>query len=194
MTDSTPQPPCIGPDGHVAPDTPPDAFSAIFPDFADVRIVMRAAVVGERCTGLHSTVTSDWGTTGPGPHIGSFAVGFDPPRPEAPLAYVAGTPGAPGITVRLGRNKGALSLTDQQRLLDAYQTVITGAVGSFSKRGRKVGSTDVTREEWGTTLALLKPQHPRLHGHDGLIHAMAQQLLVSIKTINRYHKKEGWPL
>ena len=73
----------------------------------------------------------------------------------------------------------------------AERVLLTGR--PFHMRGRTLGSTDVTREQWDRALAKLKHKYPRTSGRDGLIHAMAGELFVSTKTIKRYRSK-GWPL
>jgi hypothetical protein len=141
--------PCIGPDGHIPPDADAKPLSALIPAFPDMRLIALPAAIGGRCTGLHSTVTHEWGATSEGPHLATIAVGFDPPRPHAPDAFVGGVPGLPGEIVRTGHNGDDLGADDRQQLVDAYQAVIEGRGGPIQlsrRRGKPEGATTYPRD------------------------------------------------
>jgi hypothetical protein len=128
---------CVGPKGHVTAGSIGEAFSALIPTFPDVRLIARPALIGERCTGIFSAVAHEWGATGPGPHLGALLVLYDPPRPQAPRAFVRGLPGAPGEVARAGHNGEDLGPADRQRLVDAYQAVIEGRGGPLQRTRRR---------------------------------------------------------
>jgi hypothetical protein len=128
---------CRGPAGHISPDDAGADFSALIPAFPDVRLIARAALIGERCTGLFSTVAHEWGAAGPGPHLGALLVLYDPPRPQAPRAFVRGVPSAPDEVLRTGHHGEDLGPADRQRLVDAYQAVIEGRGGPLHRTRRR---------------------------------------------------------